>query len=141
MRNLKNPASSGRGEATAPEPAGPSDGARSFTLTRQDIAQAVSFICRGLSQREAKRLVDGVIEEMTAALSRGETLKLHEFGSFLVRTKGERSGRNPRTGARVPIEPRKVVVFKASPNMKAAINGDAIVRGRPVLRITRKAEG
>ncbi len=93
------------------------------TLTRLDIAEAIFQRCQGLSKREAKRLVDSVIEEMIGVLTRGETLKLHDFGSFVVRKKGERAGRNPRTGARVPIEPRKVVVFKASPNMKATVNG------------------
>lgn len=112
----------------------------SSTLTRRDIAAALIHHCEGLSKREAKRLVDGVIEEMAATLSRGETLKLHEFGSFLVRSKGERHGRNPRTGAKVPIEPRKVVVFKASPNMKAAINGQATAKARTLLRITGNAE-
>ena len=78
-----------------------------------------------MSRREAKRLTDIVIEEMAATLASGESLKLHDFGSFVVRTKHERSGRNPRTGAPVPIQARRVVVFKASPNMKASINGEA----------------
>lgn len=92
------------------------------TLTRLDIAEAIFDRCQGMSKREAKRLVDSVIDEMVGVLCRGETLKLHDFGSFVVRKKGERAGRNPRTGAKVPIEPRKVVVFKASPNMKARVN-------------------
>nr|WP_246207178.1 HU family DNA-binding protein [Methylocystis heyeri] len=94
------------------------------TLTRHDIAETISERCPGLSKREAKKLVDSVIEEMTVALCRGETVKLHDFGSFVVRSKGEREGRNPRTGAKVPIEPRIVVVFKPSPNMKGTVNGD-----------------
>ena len=94
-------------------------------LTRQDIALAIANECENISKREAKRLVDGVIEEIVATLTRGENLKLHDFGSFIVRGKGERAGRNPRTGAKVPIEPRQVVIFKASPNMKAVVNGDA----------------
>ena len=60
-----------------------------------------------MSRREAKRLTDLVIEEMAATLASGETLKLHDFGSFIVRTKHERAGRNPRTGAPVPIEARE----------------------------------
>jgi integration host factor subunit alpha len=93
------------------------------TLTRQDLSLAIFERVPGISRREAKRLTDGVIDEMVAALVSGETLKLHDFGSFVVREKRERSGRNPRTGAPVPIDARRVVVFKASPNMKAAING------------------
>jgi len=94
------------------------------TLTRQDIALAIFDRCEGLSRRAAKRIVDTVIEEMVTTLTNGETLKLHDFGSFVVRQKSERSGRNPRTGAAVPIQSRRVVVFKASPNMKSKVNGD-----------------
>lgn len=98
------------------------DAVKKGALTRQDLAEAISSRCAGLSKREAKRLVDGIIDEMTTTLLRGETVKLHDFGSFVVRRKSQRSGRNPRTGAKVPIEPRQVVVFKASPNMKAVVN-------------------
>ncbi len=94
------------------------------TLTRQDIALAIYERVPGVSRREAKRLTDGVIDEMVETLVSGENLKLHDFGSFVVRAKHERSGRNPRTGEPVPIEARRVVVFKASPNMKDAINGE-----------------
>jgi nucleoid DNA-binding protein len=104
-------------------------------LTRQDIALAIANKCGNISKREAKRLVDGVIDEIVTTLSRGETLKLHDFGSFIVRGKGERAGRNPRTGAKVPIEPRQVVVFKASPNMKAIVNGDAAKKEGGGLRV------
>ncbi|WP_084678845.1 integration host factor subunit alpha [Methylocystis sp. ATCC 49242] len=93
-------------------------------LTRQDIALAIHRRIEGVSRREAKRIVDCVIDEMVSTLVSGESLKLHDFGSFLVREKEERSGRNPRTGAPVPIEARRVVVFKASPNMKATVNGE-----------------
>jgi integration host factor subunit alpha len=103
-------------------------------LTRLDIALAVSDRCEGLSRRECKRLVDSVIEEMGSALIHGEILKLHDFGSFTVREKQQRTGRNPRTGAKVPIEARKVVAFRASPNMRALVNGDA-----PVARTARRA--
>jgi integration host factor subunit alpha len=95
------------------------------TLTRQDIALAIYENVEGISRREAKRLTDCVIDEMVCTLVSGETLKLHDFGSFVVRKKQERSGRDPRTGEPVPIDARRVVVFKASPNMKAAVNGDA----------------
>ncbi len=103
-------------------------------LTRQDIAFAIANKCENVSKREAKRLVDSVIDEIVKTLTRGENLKLHDFGSFIVRGKGERAGRNPRTGAKVPIEPRQVVIFKASPNMRAVVNGDAATKKRGVLK-------
>jgi integration host factor subunit alpha len=104
------------------------------TLTRQDIAEAIFAKCPAISKREAKRLVDSVIEAMVETLCLGETVKLHDFGSFIVRDKGERAGRNPRTGARVPIEPRKAVVFKPSPNMKATVNCEERNKNRPGRR-------
>jgi len=109
-------------------------------LTRQDIALAIANKCEDVSKREAKRLVDSVIDEIVKTLTRGENLKLHDFGSFIVRGKGERAGRNPRTGAKVPIEPRQVIIFKASPNMKAVVNGDAVTEKRHVLRVVGKSE-
>ena len=69
-------------------------------LTRQDIAFAIASKCKNVSKREAKRLVDGVIDEIMKTLTRGENLKLHDFGSFIVRGKGERAGRI--AGAKVP---------------------------------------
>lgn len=95
------------------------------TLTRQGIARGISDRCGGLSRLEAKRLVDSVIEEMTGALVLGQTLKIREFGSFVVREKSARPGRNPRTGAFVPVMARRIVVFRASPELKAAVNGEA----------------
>ncbi|MGD9544912.1 MAG: integration host factor subunit alpha [Methylocystis sp.] len=106
------------------------------TLTREDIALAIHRRLEGISRREAKRLTDLVIEEMVETLASGESLKLHDFGSFLVRTKRERAGRNPRTGAPVPIDARRVITFKASPNMKAAINGKA-----PLTKTKKRARG
>jgi len=91
-------------------------------ITRQSLVRAVSDRLGHLSRREIKRIVDIVIEEMTATLVAGETVKLHDFGSFIVRDKGHRSGRNPRTGERVPIEPRRVVIFKASPKVREVMN-------------------
>lgn len=108
------------------------------TLTRQDLAQAISDRCDGVSRREAKKIVDAVIEELVATLAEGESLKLHGFGSFLVRDKRERSGRNPRTGAPVPIDGRRVVVFKPSPNMKEAVNVGSPLRRRRKKRATKR---
>ena len=96
-------------------------------LTRQDIALAIADKCEDVSKREAKRLVDSVIDEIVKTLTRGENLKLHDFGSFIVRGKGERAGRNPRTGAHVPVDQKSVPFFKTGKEMRERLNryGDA----------------
>jgi integration host factor subunit alpha len=68
------------------------------------------------------------LEEISAALVRGETVKLRSFGLFAVRSKRERIGRNPRTGVEVPIKPRRVLTFKPSPVLLAALNGASIAK-------------
>ena len=86
-------------------------------VTRVDLVEAV-YRRVGLSRAESARLVELVFKEITDCLERGETLKLSSFGSFIVRTKGPRVGRNPKTGVEVPIAPRRVVVFKASDTLR-----------------------
>ncbi|MBL9095834.1 MAG: integration host factor subunit alpha [Alphaproteobacteria bacterium] len=93
----------------------------SETLTRQHLAEAV-YAQVGLSRNESAELVDRVLEEVSARLIRGETVKLSSFGTFAVRSKGGRIGRNPKTGQEVPISPRRVLVFRASHVLKAMIN-------------------
>jgi integration host factor subunit alpha len=92
------------------------------TLTRADLAEAV-YKRIGLSRSESSALVELMLNEISAAVERGENVKLSSFGSFLVRSKGERIGRNPKTGVEVPITPRRVMVFKASNVLRARING------------------
>jgi integration host factor subunit alpha len=92
------------------------------TLTRAGLGDAV-YQKVGLSRAECAALVELVLDEMTTAILRGENVKLSSFGSFIVRSKGERIGRNPKTGVEVPIEPRRVLVFKPSNVMKARVNG------------------
>lgn len=92
------------------------------TVTRADLSEAV-YQRVGLSRTESSALVELVLDEICDCLARGETVKLSSFGSFLVREKGERVGRNPKTGIEVPIEPRRVMVFKPSNVLKARING------------------
>jgi integration host factor subunit alpha len=94
------------------------------TLTRADLTDAV-YRRVGLSRSESAALVESVLDEICDALVRGEAVKLSSFGSFLVRSKAERVGRNPKTGVEVPITPRRVMVFKPSNTLKAAINGEA----------------
>ena len=93
------------------------------TVTRADLAEAV-YRRVGLSRSEAADLVEMVLAELSETIVRGEAVKLSSFGSFLVRDKGRRIGRNPKTGVEVPIEPRRVVIFKASNVLKSRINGD-----------------
>lgn len=95
------------------------------TVTRVDLAEAV-YRSVGLSRKESAHLVEMVLAEMTDRLAVGETVKLSSFGSFVVRDKGERIGRNPKTGVEVPIMQRRVLVFKPSNVLKAHMNGDAI---------------
>lgn len=92
------------------------------TLTRADLADAVVREI-GLPRNESQELVELVLGEISSTLSRGEGVKLSSFGSFGVREKGQRIGRNPKTGEEVPITPRRVLVFRASNIMKSRING------------------
>ena len=92
------------------------------TVTRADLAEAV-FREVGLSRNESAKLVESVLGLITDSLAKGETVKISSFGSFSVRMKGQRIGRNPKTGEEVPILPRKVLVFRASHVLKDQING------------------
>ncbi|HET6379362.1 MAG TPA: integration host factor subunit alpha [Methylocella sp.] len=95
------------------------------TVTRADLLNAVYASCPSLSRAQAKQIFEMALEEITGALVRGEPVKLRSFGLFTVRAKRERIGRNPRTGIEVPITPRRVLTFKASPVLCAAVNGQA----------------
>ncbi len=91
------------------------------TVTRADLADAV-YEEVGLSRNESASLVEAVLDEVSKALVDGENVKISSFGSFSIREKGERIGRNPKTGVEVPISPRKVLVFKASHVLKEKVN-------------------
>jgi integration host factor subunit alpha len=95
------------------------------TITRADLCESV-YTKLGLSRAESSDLVETVLREISDTLAKGETVKLSSFGSFVVREKGERVGRNPKTGIEVPITPRRVLVFKPSNVMKARINGETV---------------
>jgi integration host factor subunit alpha len=90
------------------------------TVTRADLSDAV-YQEVGLSRSESAELVDSVLHEISDALVRGETIKLSSFGSFVVRQKGERVGRNPKTGEEAPILPRRVLIFRASHALKERV--------------------
>lgn len=91
------------------------------TLTRAQLAEAV-YQEVGLSRNESTDLVEAVLSEISNTLVRGENVKISSFGSFVVRHKGGRIGRNPKTGEEVPIAPRRVLVFRPSHVLKERIN-------------------
>jgi integration host factor subunit alpha len=91
------------------------------TVTRAQLSEAV-YQEVGLSRNESAELVEFVIAEISGALERGEMVKISSFGSFAVRQKGQRVGRNPKTGQEVPISPRRVLVFRASHALKDQVN-------------------
>ena len=87
------------------------------TLTRMDLAEAVHTEV-GLSRNESADLVESVLQHISDALVRGESVKISSFGTFSIRDKAARVGRNPKTGEEVPILPRRVLTFRASHLMK-----------------------
>ena len=101
---------------------GKDETAEAKTVTRADLSETV-YRRGGLSRSESAELVQAFLDEICDAAARGETVKLSSFGSFVVRSKSQRIGRNPKTGVEVPILPRRVMVFKPSNVLKARING------------------
>lgn len=99
------------------------------TVTRADLAEAV-YETVGLSRTESAALVERFLEMISDALVEGENVKLSSFGSFQVRSKNERIGRNPKTGEEVPILPRQVLVFKPSNVLKSKINKSMVRAGK-----------
>lgn len=95
---------------------------RVHTVTRVDLAEAV-YQQVGLSRKESAALVEMVLDEVMDRLVAGESVKLSSFGSFIIRHKRKRLGRNPKTGVEVPITERRVLVFKPSNLLKGKING------------------
>jgi integration host factor subunit alpha len=92
------------------------------TLTRADLSEAVHRDI-GLSRSESADMVKTVLDMISDELVAGKSVKLSSFGTFMVRSKNGRIGRNPKTGEEVPITPRRVLVFRPSQIMKAIING------------------
>jgi integration host factor subunit alpha len=87
------------------------------TITRMDLSEAV-FREVGLSRNESADLVESVLQHISDALVAGETVKISSFGTFSIREKSARVGRNPKTGQEVPIHPRRVLTFRPSHLMK-----------------------
>ena len=90
------------------------------TLTRADLAETINRKL-GLSRAESMAMVEAILDKMSDALERGENVKISGFGSFVLRDKKERVGRNPKTGIEVPITPRRVLTFRASQLLKDRI--------------------
>jgi len=91
------------------------------TVTRADLSEAV-YQEVGLSRNESAELVEAVLDEISQNLVAGENVKISSFGSFIVRSKDGRIGRNPKTGEEVPIEPRRVLVFRPSQVLKSRVS-------------------
>lgn len=91
------------------------------TTTRSTLSEAV-FKNVGLSRNESSALVDSVFNEILKSLIEGDDVKISSFGTFIVRNKKERIGRNPKTGEEVPITARSVVTFRASNVLKSKVN-------------------
>ncbi len=91
------------------------------TLTRLDLSEAV-FREVGLSRNESADLVETVLQHLSEALVKGESVKISSFGTFSVRSKTARMGRNPKTGVEVPINPRRVLTFRPSHLMKERVD-------------------
>jgi integration host factor subunit alpha len=90
-------------------------------VTRVELSDALYRTKAGLTRKESSALLDLLLKEIADALVRGETVKLSSFGTFTVRKKGQRMGRNPKTGVEAPILPHRVALFKASLIMKQKI--------------------
>lgn len=91
------------------------------TVTRADLAEAVHREI-GLSRADSAGLVEQVLDRICDALLGGSNVKISSFGTFVLRRKGQRIGRNPKTGQEVPIEPRTVLTFRPSQLMREQIN-------------------
>ena len=92
------------------------------TLTRADLAEAVHKEV-GLSRADSSAIIEQILDNMSGALEKGENVKISGFGSFILRDKGQRIGRNPKTGVEVPIAPRRVLTFRASQLLRDQISG------------------
>lgn len=94
--------------------------AEAGTLTRADLAEAIHNEV-GLSRADSAHMVERILGHMCEALAKGQNVKISGFGSFVLRDKGQRIGRNPKTGVEVPIAPRRVLTFRASQMMRDRI--------------------
>lgn len=101
----------------------PTSSTETSTLTKAELAELL-FDSVGLHKRKAKDMVDAFFEVIRDALESGESVKLSGFGNFQLRNKSQRPGRNPKTGKAIPVTARRVVIFHASPKLKALVGND-----------------
>jgi integration host factor subunit alpha len=94
------------------------------TVTRAFLAEVI-YAQVGLSRNESADLLESLLDRMAKVLEQGDSVKISGFGTFSVRQKGRRTGRNPKTGIEVPILPRRVLVFRPSHVLKARVNGQS----------------
>lgn len=94
------------------------------TLTRADLAETINRKM-GFSRAESLDMVEAILDKMGKSLEKGENVKISGFGSFVLRDKRERVGRNPKTGVEVPISPRRVMTFRASQLLKERVSKGA----------------
>ncbi|MCX8500452.1 MAG: integration host factor subunit alpha [Alphaproteobacteria bacterium] len=99
------------------------------TVTRAQLSEAV-YKQVGLSRQESAELLESVLNEVSDALVRGEAVKISSFGSFTVRQKNPRICRNPKTGDEVPIDSRRVLIFRPSHVLKERVNGEGATAGK-----------
>ncbi|ATG74024.1 integration host factor subunit alpha [Zobellella denitrificans] len=97
-----------------------------MALTKADIAEHL-FTELGMSKRDAKEMVEAFFEEIRSALEQGEQVKISGFGNFELRNKGERPGRNPKTGEDIPISARRVVTFRPGQKLKARVENATLL--------------
>lgn len=112
------------------------------TVTRMDLANVVYGVV-GTTRSEAAAIVDAIFEKMFDTICKGETVKLHNFGKFVIRHKDKREGRNPRTLEPAEISERQIVQFKASPAMKGKLNvaaADKPVKAKKKKRVPEDAD-
>ena len=102
------------------------------TITRSQLSESI-YQEVGLSRNESADLLESVLTKISNTLAHGESVKVSSFGSFSVRSKGQRIGRNPKTGEEVPILPRKVLVFRPSQVLKSKISGLPLAQSSPPI--------
>lgn len=106
------------------------------TITRADLTEAI-YRSVGVSRNESSAFVERILEELSVSLERGDQVKVSSFGTFSVRSKSMRMGRNPKTGEEVPITPRRVITFRASHVLKDRINELHRTGGSPHAQTTK----
>ncbi len=91
-------------------------------MTRSELTQRLTLLNAGLTLSQAEKSVAVILDEITAALAKGNRVELRGFGVFTTRNRRSRIGRNPRTGQAVKVESKKVPFFKAGKQLRERLN-------------------